>query len=282
MLNLLPDPVKRVAKLRGIAIDFDKDAEVSFHAPDLENREPELVWTMLESTSPAVPSADPSLRIAARRGLARRSLRRGTVGDQMLFRTRPSTCHRGRTDQTARSRPGRAAEWLLLLSDHGRASSERSLAARRRRRVDLRAADHPAAAGGPPDGATGHATRPDRRNGRRRLMPPRRRMAARPTARLGCFLTIFAAISPPPRPDLDALEKETADFDKRLSILSMRAMIRWAQGDPDRARQIIAYLVSNTGTATEHSRGYAAWAGHQQGGKPGEAWAAFLSLRVGQ
>ena len=58
VLNLLPDPLKRVAKLRGIAIDFDKDAEMSFHAADLENRESEIISTSMPrfSASRSIPS----------------------------------------------------------------------------------------------------------------------------------------------------------------------------------------------------------------------------------
>ena len=60
LMKLVPDPVRRVAKLRGVAIDFDKDADVSYHATDLENRESELVWTPVRpAKSPAVPSARP-------------------------------------------------------------------------------------------------------------------------------------------------------------------------------------------------------------------------------
>ena len=81
VLNLVPDPVRRVAKLRGIAIDFDKEAEVSFHAADLENRESELVWSMLRDPQlhRQIPSGRPEPAHRGRRGFARRSLRGGTV-----------------------------------------------------------------------------------------------------------------------------------------------------------------------------------------------------------
>ena len=59
VLSLVPDPVRRVAKLRGVAIDFDKEAEVSFHAADLENRESELVYSLLRDPRHSRPPITP-------------------------------------------------------------------------------------------------------------------------------------------------------------------------------------------------------------------------------
>ncbi len=46
-MKLVGDPVRRATKLRGIAIDFDKEADASYHSVDLENRESELVWNVV-------------------------------------------------------------------------------------------------------------------------------------------------------------------------------------------------------------------------------------------
>jgi hypothetical protein len=82
--------------------------------------------------------------------------------------------------------------------------------------------------------------------------------------------------------DLDALDQKTTDFDQRLSILSMRAMLRWAQGDPDQARQIIAYLISNTGTSTLRVEETPQGQVIEKTAVPAQAWAQFLSTRAAE
>ncbi len=80
--------------------------------------------------------------------------------------------------------------------------------------------------------------------------------------------------------DLDALEEQTTDYDQRFSILSIRALIRWGQGDADQARQIIRYLLASTGTSTLHVEDTALGPVFEKIATPAQAWAAFLSGRA--
>jgi hypothetical protein len=80
--------------------------------------------------------------------------------------------------------------------------------------------------------------------------------------------------------DLDALDRRSTDFDHRLSILSIRALLRWGQGEQDQARQIIAYLVANTGTSTVRVEYTPLGPVFEKIATPAQAWAAFLSARA--
>ena len=80
--------------------------------------------------------------------------------------------------------------------------------------------------------------------------------------------------------DLEALDRNTTDFHGRLSVLSIRAMIRWAQGDHEQARLMISYVNSSAGRAptivedTPTGPVLEKIAGKEQ------AWGAFLSTKA--
>jgi hypothetical protein len=286
VLNLVADPVRRAAKRRGVAIDFDKDAEVSCYAADLENRDSELVWTLLRDprVHRRIDPVDPSLRIGAVAVSPDGQCVAVRFGDPDAL-SHPAI-HAIEGEQTRLLVPDLAArrQWLKLLS---------TTAARVLRGalppvvVDGSSFERPTILplpgelAGPGSLATrlaqiaelGEPMLPAR-------AAPENGSPADSEARL--LLNYLRGDIPAASADLDALEAETADFDKRLSILSMRAMIRWAQGDPEQARQIIAYLVANTGTATERIEDTPLGPVISKVVSPAQAWAAFLSLRVGQ
>ena len=79
--------------------------------------------------------------------------------------------------------------------------------------------------------------------------------------------------------ELEVLDRETTDFDQRLSILSLRAMIRWAQGDPKKPASS-SPISSRTREQQSSASRTRPRAGHQQDRDPAQAWAAFLSVRA--
>lgn len=286
VLSLLPDPLKRVAKLRGIAIDFDREADLGVHAADLENRDSELVWSML--SDPRIQGrfhpVDSSLRIGAVSVSPDGQCAAVRFGDP-LYLSHPALFHTD-GEQTRLLVPDEAArrDWLRVLST----------AAVRILKIGL-----------PPfvvDGST--YERPN-------ILPLPGELAA--LGNMGTRLAHLADLSesllkargdehegPPSEAearlffnylrgdfrtaaaDLEALDRQTTDFDQRLSILSTRALLRWAQGDHDLARQMIGYLVSTTGTASQRIEDTPLGPVSTRFVSPAQAWASFLSTRVAQ
>ena len=82
--------------------------------------------------------------------------------------------------------------------------------------------------------------------------------------------------------DLELLDAETTDLDERLSLLHLRAVVRWAQGNQDEARQIIEYLVSIVGTVTERIEDTPLGTVVTKLTSPAQAWAGFLSVKAAQ
>jgi WD40-like Beta Propeller Repeat len=284
ILNLVPDPVKRVAKLRGIAIDFDKEAEVCFHAADLENRDSELVWTMLRDPRLHRRShpVDPSLRIGAVSVSPDGHCAAVRFGDPDAL-SHPAL-YGAEAEQTRLLVPDEIArrEWLKMLS---------TTAARL-----LRAGLPPVVASGSTFERLTVLPLPHELAGLGSLGPRLARIAEFGEALLPARSKLHQSNSTDTEArllfsylrgdirgaaaDLDALDQETTDSDQRLSILSMRALIRWAQGDPDQASQIIAYLVSTTGTATENVEDTPLGPAVGKFVSPAQAWAAFLSVHA--
>jgi hypothetical protein len=82
--------------------------------------------------------------------------------------------------------------------------------------------------------------------------------------------------------DLDVLDRETTEYRQRLSLLYLRAILRWAQGKHDEARKVIEYVVANIGTATERLEETPLGLVVTKVVSPEQAWAAFLSTKVEQ
>ncbi len=80
--------------------------------------------------------------------------------------------------------------------------------------------------------------------------------------------------------DLEALDRTTTDFHGRFSILSIRAMIRWAQGDHDQAGQIIAYLVSSAGGAPTRVEDTPNGPVFEKIAGPEQVWGGFLATKA--
>ena len=140
VLNLVPDPLRRVGKLRSISIDYDKEAEVSFHAADVEHHENELIWSILRDSQlhRRFHPVDPSLRIGAvsvspdGHCVAVRLVDLGMFSHPALYSTENEQTRLLAPDEPAR-REWLRCYWRLRPSE----CSAGSLAARRRRRPDV-------------------------------------------------------------------------------------------------------------------------------------------------
>ena len=82
--------------------------------------------------------------------------------------------------------------------------------------------------------------------------------------------------------DLELLDSETTDVVERQGLLGLRALCRWREGDLDEARQIIEYLVSTTGSASERVEDTPLGPVITKFVSPAQAWARFLSVKAAQ
>jgi Tol biopolymer transport system component len=293
VLNLVADPTRRVAKLRGITIDYDHDAEFSFHAVDLENRDSEVVMSNLREpqTHKRFHVVDPSLRIGAvsvspdGRCVAARFGDPDALSHPALFSAETESTVLLVPDETSRQ------EWLRMLTTtamrllrgalppivvDGHAIDRASLlplpgefvglgnvGVRLGRIADLGSALLPARDA--PPGADG--------------VPPR---GSSSDAEARLLFNYLRGELKDAAADLSVLDLETTDLENRLSLLGLRAQILWAQGEQDKAKAIIAYLVANTGTATQRLEETPLGPVVTKVTSPLQAWAGFLSLRAAE
>lgn len=286
ILTLVPDSVRRVAKLRGIAIDFDKEGEVSFHAADLENRESEVISSILRDSQlhRRIHPVDASLRIGAisvspdGRALAVRLGDPETLSHPALWSTE--------TEQTRLLVPDEPSrrEWLMQLAN----AADRLL-----------------------KGALSPVVVSDQTFARPTNLPLPGELASMGSvaSRLGKISELAQVVLLPiagderaeqsasdiderllfnylrgnfraALDDLELLDRETTDLGQRLSLLSLRAVLRWAQGNLSAARQIIEYIVSDIGTASERLEETPLGPVVTKVVSPAQAWAAFLSAKA--
>jgi len=286
VLNLLPDPVRRVAKLRGIAIDFDKEGETSFHAADLENREAEVIANIVGDAQlhRRFHPVDPSMRI----GAIAVSPDGHCVAVRLWDSDRLShpAFWSAQSEQTRLLIPDEPArrQWQKLLVNAAERVLGGSLGAIV---VGGQSVERPSILPLPGElaGPGSEAVRLWRIAdlGQKSLSSddePAERAAGETEPRLlfnylrGDFRAAAA--------DLDVLDAETTDLDQRQTLLGLRALVRWARGDLDEARQMIGYLVSTTGTADERVEYTALGLVRTKVVSPAQAWAGFLSTKAAQ
>jgi hypothetical protein len=82
--------------------------------------------------------------------------------------------------------------------------------------------------------------------------------------------------------DLELLDAETTDLGDRLSVLCLRAVVRWALGKEEEAKQIIDYIVRAVGTTTERLEDTPLGPVVTKVTSPEQAWAGFLSVKAAQ
>ena len=82
--------------------------------------------------------------------------------------------------------------------------------------------------------------------------------------------------------DLDTLEPQITSPDDRLSLLSLRAQILWSQGEQNRARAIIDYLVVVGGAYTKRVEETPSGLTETVEATPKQVWARYLSARAAE
>jgi hypothetical protein len=286
ILNLVPDPVRRVAKLRGIAIDFDKDGEMSFHAADLENRESEVISSVLRDSQlhRRIQPVDASLRIGAisvspdGHCMAVRLGDPESLSHPALWSTEIEQTRLLVPDEQSRR------EWLMQLASAAGRLLRRSLSP-----VVVNGQTFARATYLPLPGELGSMGSAASRLGRlaelaQVLLPSRDELGERSASDIDASL-LFNYLRGNFRAslqDLELLDRETTDPGQRLSLLGLRAVIRWAQGHQDEARQMIEYLVSDVGSATERFEDTALGPVVTKAVSPAQAWAGFLAAKAAQ
>jgi hypothetical protein len=286
VLNLVADPVRRVAKLRGVAIDFDKEGELSFHAADLENRDTEMISSILRDSQlhRRTVIVDASLRIGAicvspdGRSVAVRLGDPLALSHPALFSTDSEQTRLLAPDPESRR------EWLRLLTNATERLLKASLAPVI---VDKQTFERPTYLPLPSElAALGDVgSRLVRIAEMAQTVLPARDepggLSASDTDARLLFNYVRGNLRAASE-DLDVLDRETTEFGQRLSLLYLRAVLQWAQGKHDEARKTIGYVVSNIGTATERLEETPLGLVVTRVVSPEQAWAAFLSTKVEQ
>jgi Tol biopolymer transport system component len=291
-ISLAGEPARRNATVRGIAIDFDREAQRCFFAVDIAGRESDLVWSVPRDheTHKRFNPFDPSERIGSLavapdgRTLAIRFGPPDALSQPMLYD--PETEQTGLVLADAGSR----RQWLAILT-----TTARGLLL----------------AGLPPAEVEGHtAWRPT-------LLPLPGELAAqdslpfrlRRIARLASSLfdghavathgdeaheTNSAEIEARLFFDylqgdfqsaaslLEALDSQVCATDQRLSLLSLRAQILWSAGKQSEARSVVEYLLSTVGTDTRRIEDTPLGRVITSEVSPLQAWARFLKARAAQ
>jgi hypothetical protein len=297
MMSLAPEAFRRGARIRGVALDFDREEEKCFFSVDMEGRDAELVLSLpLERTiKNRIHPVDISLRIA---GLAASpdgrsvALRFGSPGALT-----PPAIYDVASDRTFLVIPDETARqaWLTILIDVARTLLLAGLPP---------VAGDGWAVGRPtllplPGEIPAHLGLPARlsrlgRFGSSLCRPPHKQAVTDEGAGRGhdgdttspwsdrLFFNYLRGDFASAAEDLEALEPHISSREQRMSLLSLRAQILWSQGELSRARAVVDYLLSTGGgdlrrveetplglfVATESS--------------PRQTWARYLSERIAE
>jgi Tol biopolymer transport system component len=264
LIPLAPEPHRRTATIRGLTIDIDREAERCFYSVDLEGRDTDLVWTILNNRPPFTQkrshpldgsqrlgaiAASPDGRLLAARLLTSRGLTPPAVWDL-------------ETDQTTLLVPDESSrlEWLSELS----AATGRLLrAGLPPAKLDGEACVRPTILPLPGEApilegvgyrvarlarqATGLLDRASIRNPVEDDQVHERALSEVRLAFAylrGDFVSASA--------ELDRLELQVSTLPERLALLGVRAQVLWSQGDTSTARSVIDFLVSTTAAQSHH------------------------------
>jgi hypothetical protein len=315
VMSLAKDPGRRPVRVRGIALDFDAEAERCCFSVDIEGRDSDLAWSIPrdhEIQSRFSP-LDPSQRISALavapdgRMAAMRFVTPEGLSPPALFDRE--------TKQTALVVPDDASRqhWIALLAGTGQRLLREGLPPVV---VDGRGAQRPTLLPLPGEvgpmanmsarlhriGSFGASLCTDRAG---RDAPALDSSALPPSVKVRRAHSALEPIAPEAPPaatdaearlffnylrgdfraaaaDLEALDPHISADEARLALLSLRAQIRWSQGDHAEATAMIAYLRSCEGTATERIEETPAGPVVTTELSPRQAWARHLAEKVEQ
>jgi hypothetical protein len=301
IFSLVPEVLRRMATIRGVAIDFDRNEELCFSSVELEGRDSELCWSVPrdQHTFKRFHPLDLSLRIVSLaiapdgRAVAMRFGAPEGLSPPAVFELEPE--HVAVGDRTTLIVPDEAARraWIGLL-----VRTARSL---------LAVAMPPIVVDGKP------VARPT-------VLPLPDELPAAPGvrgrfARLGRFGSSVCTTRRQPGtsasrvesgPDLDgeledrlffdylkgdyaaasadleALEARVTARDRRLALLSLRSQILWAQGETERAREVADYLRDAVGGRVHRFEETPLGRSLTPTAEVGAPWARYLAARAGQ
>jgi hypothetical protein len=291
LFNLAPEATRRGAKIRGLAIDFDRDAERCFYSVDLEGRDSDVVWCLprdrweinkrfhpldvsqrIEGVSIAPDGQVVAMRFGTPTGLT------------------PPALYDTETEQTKLLVPDDDSrrEWLGVLAGATRHILMGSLPAAT---ADGQAAERPTLLPLPGELPT-HDLALVRLNrlaklGSELCVPPADQTA--PAERHGAsafdsearlFFEYLRGDYRSAMAGLANLESFLSSPRERLSLLSVRAQILWARGESSEARAAIDFLLScgepNRRLVEETPFGLV----FSPAISPQRAWAHYLSARA--
>jgi Tol biopolymer transport system component len=292
VLPLIAEPALRGGSLRGVAIDFDRDGERCFFSVDIEGRDSDLgVGIIRDQHIPRrFPLIDASLRIGALavspndRYLAIRfgppdSLTPPALYDLALEQTTLIV-----PDETSRR------QWLNTLIDACRSLLISGLP---QVTVDGHLGERPTLLPLPGELPASEAIKL-RLSRIARLASPlcdqasphgdeRERPLANPLAtEARLFFAYLRDDFPAATSDLDTLAPQITSPDDRLSLLNLRAQVLWSQGEQNRARAIIDYLVMVGGTYTKRVEETPSGLTETVEATPKQVWTRYLSARAAE
>ncbi|MFI5459301.1 MAG: TolB family protein [Isosphaerales bacterium] len=289
VLSLAPDPVRRAAIVRGVAIDFDREAERCFFSVDLVGRDSDLVWSIPRDheTHKRYNPLDVSQRIGALavspdgRSVAVRFGMPGALSPPALTDYEMEQTSLIVPDATSRK------EWITVLAD---TAAHLLVAELPPAAVDGRAVERPTLLPLP-----GEITALDVVNSRliriatlgsSLCSPPADGPGAAPRAvdsseiEARLFFNYLRGDFRAAAADLESLDPYVSDLDHRLSLLSVRAQILWSEGQKTEARDVIAYLHSIAGANTQRIEETPLGLATTTDVSPSQAWARYLSMRA--
>ncbi len=292
LISLVPEGRRLMTKLRSVTIDFNREVERCFFSLDLEGRDFELVSCAPQDheIQPRYHPLDASQRIGAlaispdSRWVTMRFGGPDDLSPPAVFDTE--------TERTVLLVPDEACrkQWLTRLV----IAATRLLAgALPPASIDGQAARRPSLLPLPGEIAALGMVIPrlDRlaRHGsslcrttseRTELGVEAAEGAADLEARL--FFDFLHARFRDAESDLDALEPQITSPEDRLALLSLRAQILWVQGQRDRARSVIDYLLNVEGTSTERIEETPLGPVVTKELSPSQAWARYLSIQAAE
>jgi hypothetical protein len=315
VLTLAADAGRRAAKVRGIALDFDRDAERCCFSVDIEGRDTDLAWSIPgdHEIRGKLSPIDASQRIVALavapdgRMAAVRFLTPEGLSPPALF-----DCE---TQQTALVVPDETSRkhWIALLAGTVQRLLREGLPPAT---IDGQAAVRPTLLPLPSEVATlahlsGRLQRigsfgsllgaapgaPRARDPRQSLSQstvkvmrfhsePGHPLQEKPRTEVDAEIRLlfdylrgdFAAAAA----DLEALDGDVLAPDRRLGLLSLRAQIGWSKGDHAEAAAMAAYLLSCEGAGTQRIEATPRGPVLTTVTSPRQAWARYLAAQLEQ
>ncbi len=290
LLSLVPEARQRKSRLKSVTIDFDRDSDRCFFALDLEGHEFDLVsctpqeheiqqrFHPLDVTQRiAVLAVSPDSKSVAMRFGSAADLSPPAVFDAESERTvllvPDDTCRKEWLKQLITVATRLLSGGLPPASFDGQAASRPSLLPLPGELAALGMTiprlDRIAKYGSPLCPARSQRTEFDEQPSL---------VASDLQARL--FFNVLQGQFRDAASDLDALERHVELPENRLAVLSLRAQILWSQGERDRARSIIEYLLASEGTSTERVEETPLGLVATKEVSPAQAWARYLSAQA--